>query len=180
MFHIISSTKHTQIDIDFAYQYDSNGNPTLLIPNTGRLRKKRTYTKVEFDQTAVHMHHASDFDIQLPPGFDMAKYKSLDRAGRLDYVNQKVPRETIINYQNAIGRSMCPIFNIAGKTISVPGFAGKHKIGTELTIQQRPGGINMLSIIREDGTHISSFSVDRSAIEKLIENDFWVLRDRNL
>jgi hypothetical protein len=35
-------------------------------------------------------------------------------------------------------------------------------------------------IIREDGTHISFFSVDHSAIEKLIENDFWVLRDRNL
>ena len=169
-----------EVDIDFPYQYDSNGNPTLLIPNTGRLRKKRTYTKVEYDQTAAHMHHASDLDIQLPSDFNMAKYESLDRAGRLDYVNQNVPREIVINYQNAIGQSMCPIFNIPGKTVSVPGFAGKHKIGTELTIQQRPDSINTLSIIREDGTHIASFSVDDSAIKKLIKNDFWVLRDRNL
>ena len=87
-------------------------------------------------------------------------------------MNQNVSRETVINYQNAIGRSMCPIFNIAGKTISVPGFAGKHKIGTELTLEQRVGGLNMLSIIREDGTHIASFSLDRDEIKKLIENDF--------
>ena len=74
----------------------------MLIPNTERLWEKRTYTKVKFDQTAVHIHNASDFDIQLPPDFNMAKYRSLDRAGRLNYVNQNVPRETVINYQNAI------------------------------------------------------------------------------
>ena len=31
---------------------------------------------------------------------------------------------------------MCSIFNIQGKTISVPGFAGKQKIGTELIIER--------------------------------------------
>jgi len=170
------------VDIDFPYQYDSNGNPNLLIPTTGRLRKKRTYTTVEYDQTAVHMHHASDFDIQLPSDFNMSKYENLDRAGRLDYVNQNVPREIVINYQNAIGQSMCSRFNKQGTTISVPGFAGTHKIGTELIFQQKPDNknINTISIIREDGTHISSFSVNVDAINKIIDNDFWVLRDRNL
>lgn len=43
-----------------------------------KIRKKRTYTKVEFDQTAVHMHHAPDFGISLPANFDMNKYRSLD------------------------------------------------------------------------------------------------------
>lgn len=167
-------------DIDFQYQYDSNGNPTLLIPNTGRLRKKRTHTKVEFDQTAVHIHHAPDFGISLPAKFDMNKYLSLDRAGRLDYANKSLPRETIINYQNEIGKSLCSIFNIGGKTILVPGFAGKQKIGTELTIEQKPNGRNMLGIIREDGTHISSYSLEFPELEKLLKNDFWVLRDRNL
>jgi hypothetical protein len=169
-----------KVDIDFPYQYDSNQNPTLLIPNTGRLREKRPYTNVEYDQTAAHMHHASDFDIKLTLDFNMAKYERLDRTGRLDYVNQKLPQETVINYQNAIGQSMCPLFNIPGKTTSVPGFAGKHKIGTELSIQQSPNGINMLSIILEDGTHISSFSITNDQLKRIINNDFWVLRDRNL
>jgi hypothetical protein len=110
----------------------------------------------------------------------MVQYKSLDRDGRLAYVNENVPRETVINYQNAIGKSLCPLFNIRGKTTSVSGFAGKHRINTDLIIQRRPDGTNTLSIIREDGTHISSFSQDRFDLEKLVKNGFWVLRDRNL
>ena len=175
-----TSTAKLEVEIDFPYEYDSKNNPTLLIPNTGPLKKKRAYTKVDFDQTAAHMHHASDFDIQLPADFDMNKYLGLDRAGKLDYVNQMLPRETVIRYQNAIGKSLCPIYNIAGKNLSVSGFAGKNKIGTELSIQQRPGGLNLLGIIREDGKHISSYSLDGSGLKNLVKNDFWVLRDRNL
>ena len=64
-----------QVDLDFPYEYDDNGNPTLLVPNIGRARRKRPYTKVEFDQTASHMHHAPDLGIVLPQDFDMAKYR---------------------------------------------------------------------------------------------------------
>lgn len=76
---------------------------------------------------------------------------------------------------------MCHVFNPPGKTIPVPGFAGKHKIDTELIITktQRPG-ISMVSIIRADGTHISSFSEEDYGIRIIIENGFWVLRDRSL
>lgn len=39
-----------QVDIDFPYIYDANGNPILLVPNIGRARNKRDYTKVDFNQ----------------------------------------------------------------------------------------------------------------------------------
>ena len=167
-----------QIDIDFPYRYDGNGNPTLLVPNIGRARTKRTYTKVDFDQTASHIHHAPDFGILLPQSFDMAKYERLDRAGRIEYAKQKLTRETIINYQNEIGKSMSPVFDVNIK--SVPGFAGVRKQETELTIQSIEPDKNILSIIREDGKHVSSFSVTDDKLIDIAKNDFWVLKNRNL
>ena len=168
------------VEVDFGYQDDSNGNPNLLIPNTGALKKKRAYTKVEFDQTATHMHHAPDFGIPLLANFDMNKYQSMDRAGKLAYVEKMLPRETVIRYQNEIGKTLCPIFNIPGTNYAVSGFAGRRKINTDLTIQQMTNGSNMLGIIREDGTHISSYPVDATGLQSLVDNNFWVLRNRDL
>jgi hypothetical protein len=63
----------------------------------------------------------------------------------------------------------------------VPGFAVKFKQNTELTIQQTDTpDKTILSIIREDGVHISSFSVDDADIRKITKNNFWVLKNRNL
>ena len=166
------------VDIDFPYKYDVNGNLTLLVPNIGRARTKRAYTKVDYDQTAAHVHHAPDLGIVLPQDFDMAKYEKLTRADRIEYAKQKLPRETIINYQNAIGKSMSPVFGV--KTTSIPGFGGVRKYETELTLQSIKPNTNILGIIREDGTHISSFSITDAKLRRIAENDFWVLKDRNL
>jgi len=67
------------------------------------------------------------------------------------------------------------------ETFPVPGFAGKFKRNTELIIQQTniPDRTN-LSIIREDGLHISSYPLDDDAVRELIKNNFWVLKDRNI
>ena len=153
----------------------------MLVPNIGRARAKRAYTKVDFDQTASHIHHAPDLGIVLPQGFDMAKYERLDRVGKIEYAKQKLPRETIINYQNEIGKSISPIFCVNGvHTKSVPGFAGVRKQETELTIQSINSNRHILGIIREDGTHISSFSMNKKELKQLVQNDFWVLKGRNL
>lgn len=102
--------------VDFEYQYDANGNPTLLVPNYGyRLKnnledKIKPYTRIEFDQTASHIHHLLDFNIKLPDNFDMTFYKKLNKADRIAYAKKTLSRETIISYQNAIGRIMTPIF----------------------------------------------------------------------
>lgn len=121
-------------DLDFQTQEDANGNLTLLIPNMAVDLTKRPYHRIEFDQTLAHIHHASDFNIPLPSDFDMNTYNSLDRAGKIDYAKNKLSQETILNYQNAIGRSMSPEFG-PGKTFSVPGVSGRRKRFNELTIQ---------------------------------------------
>jgi hypothetical protein len=153
-------------------------NSTLLVSNIGRAGNKRNYTKINFDQTASHIYHTQDFGIVLQQGFDMAKYKRLYKAGRIEYAKQKLPRETIINYQNAIGKSMSPIFGV--NTKSLPGFAGVRKQDTELTIQSTKPNTNILGIIREDGMHISSFFITDDKLKTMVNNDFWVLKDRNL
>ena len=110
----------------------------------------------------------------------MEKYMKLDTAGRVQYTKEQVPRDTVIQYQNELGRSLCDIYNINGRTSSVPGFAGKRKVETELKIQQKSDGTNLLGIIREDGLHISSYDLDADGLDKLIADDFWVLKNRDL
>ncbi len=41
-----------KIEVDFPYEYDSNGNPTLLVPTLAKARTKREYNKIDLDQTA--------------------------------------------------------------------------------------------------------------------------------
>ena len=168
-----------QADIDFPYQYDENGNPTLLIPNAGRTKKKRLYNKIEFDQTSTHMHHAPDFGIDLPPNFDLDVYKSLDRKGRIQYTKNNVPRETVIQYQNELGKGMSPLFGTR-KTKSVPGFAGKRKRNTELTIQMGTKNEHILSVIGEDGIHRSSYQIDDNKLQNIMDNDFWIWPYRDI
>ena len=169
-----------KVDVDFPHVYDSNGDPTLLVPNQSQTRRRRPYTSIKFDHTAAHIHHAPELGILLPSNFDMAEYIKRDRAGRIAYAKEMLPRETIIAYQNALGKAMSPLFG-QKKTISVPGFAGVNKINTELTIQlgNKPDS-NLISIIREDGVHITTYSITDIGLKKLYKDGFWVLKDRNL
>lgn len=73
---------------------------------------------------------------------------------------------------------MSPIFGV--ETKSVPGFGGIRKYETELTIQTLKPNKHILGIIREDGKHISSFSIDNNKLEDIAQNEFWVLKDRHL
>jgi hypothetical protein len=86
----IKQSGKLKVHVDFKYEYDSNGNPTLLVPNLGKARTKRNYHRVEFDQTVSHMHHAPDLNIPLPSDFDMVHYMNLNRADRIDYAKQKL------------------------------------------------------------------------------------------
>ena len=75
---------------------------------------------------------------------------------------------------------MSPLFG-PKEMFSVPGFAGKYKQNTELTIQQtNTPNKTILSIIREDGLHISSYSINDIALLQLTKDNFWVLKNRNL
>lgn len=159
--------------MNFEHIRDSNGNPILLVPNidTTRTMPKRSFNRVEYDQTASHLHHAPDYGIQLPPNFDMATYKALNKADKIQYAKQHVSPETIITYQNVIGMSMNPIFGT--QTYGVRGFAGKNRVNVGLVIQQIPKTNNYyLSIIKDNGMHVSSYSITGNKLNKITHEDF--------
>ncbi len=167
------------VPVNFEYIRDSNGNPTLLVPNIDSTRTMpgRSLNRVEYDQTASHLQHAPDYGIQLPPDFDMVKYKDLSKADKIAYAKQRVSPETIISYQNAIGMSMNPTFGT--KTYGTRGFAGENRANVGLVIQQIPKTKKFyLSIIKDNGKHITSYSITLEKLKKIIANGFWVLQNQ--
>ena len=176
-----NEARRLPVEVDFPYSRDENGNPILLVPNMGYMAKRRPFSKVEYDQSATHAHHRPDLGMSLPKDFDIAEFLELDRAARIAYAEQKLVREGIIEYQNEIAKSISPIFGGRADTHVVPGFAGVRKQETALTIRRVAPENNIIGIIRQDGTHISSFSTDDKGVSKLAKNnEFWVLKNRNL
>ena len=43
-----------------------------------------------------------------------------------------------------------------------------------------PKDRHILSIIREDGVHISFFPIDSPKLRNIAKDDFWVLKDKNI
>lgn len=123
-----------------------------------------------------------DFGITLPAEFDMSYYNTLsDRFDKINYAKEKLPQETIVSYQNAIGKSMSNKFS--KNTRSIAGFAGTRKYRTDLTFEIKRNNNpddNIISIIREDGTHISSYRVKEKKLLQIIKDEFWILKGRDL
>jgi hypothetical protein len=168
------------VPINFEYVKDSNGNPTLLVPNIDSTLtvKGRSLNRVEYDQTASHLYHALEMGIQLPKSFDLEKYKSMPKPEKIKYAKENVTRETIISFQNACAMAISPTFGI--KTLPVRGFAGIGKENVGMVIKNIPNSKNRyLSVIRNDGTHISSYPVNPEKLLKIAQDRFWVWKDRN-
>ena len=160
---------------------DSNGNPILFVlnPDSTRDLKKRKYNKVDYDQTASHLHHSDVFNIKLPEDFNMEKYKSLSKKDRIASAKQHVPRETIIRYQNFLGRAIDIKPRSSNNNPAVRGFAGKHKSDISLIIKSIPDTNNFyFSIINDKNTHITSFSIPYSRLRVIAKDDFHVLKDK--
>lgn len=158
---------------EFDYEIDKNGNPILLITdNNPALGDKDRFIKVDHEQTKTHLHHAEDLGVNLPDNFDMNDYRKLDREGRIDYANKNVPRDTIIEFQNEIGKAMTE-----GKPAHVPGFAGKYKKHTDLKINTEKG---LISVVNEQGQHISTYGVTKNKLRRIIKDGFWILKNRNI
>jgi len=60
----------------------------------------------------------------------MKKYLAANRKDRIQYAKEHVSPQTIVNYQNTIGKAM-----LQGDPTPVPGFAGKRKVETEIKIK---------------------------------------------
>ncbi len=180
------STESLPVAVDFQYVKDKNGNPTLLIPNIDSTRTMpgRTFNRVEYEQTLSHLHHAPELGVTLPPTFDMNKYNDLPtKADKIQYGKTHLSPETIISYQNKIGHVMSPVFGTGAKTTPLRGFAGKYKSNVSLVIQSMPklvnGNSHYISIINDRGVHISSYPITPEKLEKIIQDDFWVLKTTN-
>lgn len=146
------------VQVNFEYEKDSNGHPSLLIPNIDSNHNRRPFNQIKYDQAASHLHRANEFGIQLPQSFDMFKYNALPtKFDKIKYAKQYVSPEIIISYQNGIGLAIKPIFGIEATTHAVRRFAGKHNINVGLVIQNIPGTDKYyLSIINDRDIHFLS------------------------
>lgn len=128
----------------------------------------------------THLHHAWEQGLQLPSNFDMDTYMLLSRQDKIQYAKQHVPRETIISYQNMIGKRMSLVFGTGVKTYSFPATAGKYKANVSLVIQTIPNSERLwLTIVNEKGVQVTTFTHSRPQFMRNLENDFWVLPDTN-
>jgi hypothetical protein len=120
----------------------------------------------------------------------MDHYMSLNNEGRINYAKSIVSKESIIDYQNAIGKKLSLVYN--PKCKSIPGFAGQRKRETRLMItppldpfpgaplpQVASPATYDLGIVREDGLHISTLSITQKQLELLAHDDFWILKKRD-
>jgi len=170
---------------------------SLFVPNLGnnKFQGLNKPIRVEFEQTATHMHHAPDFGIVLPDNFDMAYYKSLNRQGKIRYAKRVLPRDLIISYQNEIAKKLIPVYN--PNTYSKEGMAGQQKVPTQLIISPPrdtfplpgqksqappPSGKRdiMLGIITEDGLHITSYPITEVRLDRIKKDGYWVLKNQDI
>ena len=169
------------VTVPFDYLFDQNGNPIFYVPNgdsTKSSMKKRDMNRVEYDQTASHMHHAPDHGMNLPANFDLNAYDKMSKKQKIAYAKKILPREFIINYQKRLCLSMTPIFGKS--TTPVRGFAGIRKVDVGLVFQTNPNPPNknkpiMMTIIKDNGQHVSSFPISLTQFNQLVSQDYWVL-----
>lgn len=168
------------VKVDYDYQLDENGNPTLFVPNldsTKKTMKGRDFNRVEFDQTASHVQHAPELGIPLPADFDSAAFRKMKKEARIAYAKKKVPYADIIRYQNKIGQAMSLKFG--QKTVPVRGFAGERKLNAGLVFQEVPGANDfMMSIIKDNGQHVSTYLITQQQLRNIMNDGFWVLQTR--
>ena len=142
-----------------------------------RTERGRTRNRVEYDQTMTHLHHAPELGVTLPPNFDTTTYQKMDNKARIAYAKQRVSPDTIITYQNKIGLAMSPQFGTL--TMEIRGKAGTSETPVGLVIQKIPNTNRMyLSIIKDNGKHITTYPITNQRLNRLRNNDFWVLRTR--
>ena len=186
-----------EVPIDFPYRLNDKNEPTLLVPSLGNAKSGNVGEpmRVEFQQTASHMHHAPELGIILPDNFDMAYYRKLDRSGKIAYATKMLPRGTIISYQNEIAKRLTPVFN--PNTYSQEGVAGKKKVPTQLIFEKPrdlyplpgqeietpvPSGKKdiMLGIVSKDNLHISTFPITQGRFNRIEADDYWVLKNQDI
>ena len=104
----------------------------------------------------------------------------MSKLERIRYAKENVPRGTIISLQNAFAMAISSKNEPGLTTLAVRGFAGKRKANVGIVIQTIPNSNNhYISVIKDDGKHISSYVVKPKKLSKIMDDDFWVWKDHN-
>ena len=150
-----------KFEVDFNFELDENGNPTLIIP-----MKDGSIRRIEFNQTRDKWYHEDLFpNISTPDGFDNQAVRDLTHLDRLDYLRENIPDKSVIELQNEIGKSLSH-----PKTISVPGFLGKYKTEGTIDINMESGLVSFTDSVTNKHRTIVKMSPRR--IKKLAKEGF--------
>ena len=149
------------VEIDFDYELDKNGNPTLLIP-----MKDGGTRRIEFDHPRDKWYHEDiSPNISPPDGFDNQAVRDLDHSDKLDYLRKTIPNRSVIELQNEIGKSLSH-----RKTRSIPGFLGKYKIEGRVDINMQFRLVSFSDYGTNKHRTIVKMSPER--IQELVKNGF--------
>ena len=156
-----------KFEVDFDFELDKNGNPTLIIPmKDGGIRR------IEFGQTRDKYYHEDLFpNISAPDGFDNQAVQDLKHSDRLAYLRENIPDESVIELQNEIGRSLSH-----PKNISVPGFLGKYKTEGTIDINMQSGLVSFTDYGTNKHRTIVKMSPDR--IQELAKDGFHLFPEK--
>jgi hypothetical protein len=156
-----------KFEVDFDFELDENGNPTLIIP-----MKDGSIRRIEFDQTRDKWYHEDLFpNISAPDGFDNQAVRDLKYSDRLAYLRENIPDKSVIELQNEIGKSLSH-----PKIISVPGFLGKYKIEGTIDINMQSGLVSFTDSVTNKHRTIVKMSPER--IQKLAKDGFHLFPDK--
>jgi len=156
-----------KFEVDFDFELDENGNPTLIIP-----MKDGSIRRIEFDQTRDKWYHEDRFpNISAPDGFDNQAVRDLKYLDRLAYLRENIPDKNVMELQNEIGKSLSH-----PKIISVPGFLGKYKIEGTVDINMQSGLVSFTDGVTNKHRTIVKMSPER--IQKLAKDGFHIFPDK--
>ena len=81
-----------KFEVDFDFELDKNGNPTLIIP-----MKDGSIRRIKFDQTRDKWYHEDLFpNLLAPDGFDNQAVRDLEYSDRLAYLRENIPDKSVI------------------------------------------------------------------------------------
>lgn len=166
--------KVKDVEINFDYTLEDNGDVTLLIPNYSEFQSgKNKDIEIRTDQTKTHLHHFKDSGMELPETFDMIEYGKLEtREDKIAYATEHMSDETILEYQNFIGKQLTE-----DSVTHVNGFAGEYKTPNQIKINTEN---KIVSIVSEKNVHISTFQSTPGRIRTFIKDGFWILKNKKI
>lgn len=103
----------------------------------------------------------------------MSKFRKLTaRKEKIAYVQETVPRETLIKYQNRLAQEISSEFS--PNAFVRQGHWGRDKNPGTIMFEKYDDNHYTVSVIDSEGTHISSYSSDKRGLKKLIVNQWWI------